>query len=327
VNTVPSSDIDLDIRSLRSFVAVAEELHFTRAATRLFVAQQALSRDIARLESRLGVQLFVRTTRRVTLTQEGRALLAGAPDLIRRHDQLVAELRQPTRPVIVDLMSEGPRTAIQVLELARELAPDLEFRGRYGGAVGASIRRLEAAELDAAFGRVRWRGLRMPAGIETELLRFEPLALLLPEGHALARHPELSVGSLRGIEIDANPATPEAVEWTDLARQFLAFAGAISTPDHVAALGPDDQAHHLVRQGLPILTTIDHADVPGGVIRPIVDPTPLYAWSVAWRQGSHPGGIPAIRAAVRRLRDDRGWLDRPDGSWLPEPEASAPPVG
>ena len=324
MNTGPFSDIDLDIRSLRAFVAVAEELHFTRAATRLFVAQQALSRDIAKLESRLGVSLFVRTTRRVALTPEGRTLLTGARDLLRLHDQLVAELRQPTRPVIVDLMSEGPRTAIQVLEAARGLAPDLEFRGRYGGAMGASIRRLAAAELDAAFGRARWRGQRMPSGIETEPLRFEPLALLLPAGHPLAAETELSVASLRGVEIDANPATPDAVEWTDLARQFLAFAGAIPTADHVSALGPDDQAHHLVRQGLPILTTIDHIDVPGGVIRPIVDPIPVYAWSIAWRPGSHPGGIPALRAAVRALRDERAWLDRPEGAWLPEPEASSP---
>ncbi|WP_240503367.1 helix-turn-helix domain-containing protein, partial [Streptomyces prasinopilosus] len=53
----------LDPRLLRAFVTVAEELHFTRAALRLYVAQQALSRDVRRLERELGSELFVRTTR------------------------------------------------------------------------------------------------------------------------------------------------------------------------------------------------------------------------------------------------------------------------
>lgn len=57
---------DIDPRLLRAFTAVAEELHFTRAATRLYVAQQALSRDIRRLEREVGADLFVRTTRQVS---------------------------------------------------------------------------------------------------------------------------------------------------------------------------------------------------------------------------------------------------------------------
>ena len=73
----PIRDVDIDVRSLRYFVAVAEELSFTRAATRLFVAQQAISRDIRRLEDQLGTRLFARNTRRVTLTPDGERLLAG----------------------------------------------------------------------------------------------------------------------------------------------------------------------------------------------------------------------------------------------------------
>src|SRR6185369_6936388 len=96
----------LDPRLLRAFLAVAEELHFTRAAARLYVAQQALSRDIRRLERDLGAELFLRTTRQVALTPDGERLLPYARRVLDAHDELLAAFGQ-ARPLLVDLNSPG----------------------------------------------------------------------------------------------------------------------------------------------------------------------------------------------------------------------------
>ena len=313
---------DLDVRTLRYFVAVAEELSFTRAAERLFVAQQAISRDIRKLESRLDTTLFDRTTRRVSLTPDGERLLGEARALLAVHDRIVAGQSRQTRPVVVDLLSEGRLTGPRFLQALRTAAPEREFRGRYGGAMGAAMRRLEAGEIDVAIGRAAWSGRRPSRAVRARPLRFEPLAVMLPRSHPLAEMDAVPVASLAGIEIDANAATPEALEWLDLGGQFLAYAHATATPPHDPALGLDNQSDHLVRQGLPILTAIDHVEVPGGVVRQIVAPVPLYPWSVAWRSKAGREIVAAIDASVEALTDDGVWLEIPDGAWLPEPEAS-----
>ena len=81
------------MRLLHHFVAVGEELHYTRAANRLFVAQEALSRDIRGLEERVGLPLLDRTTRRVTLTPVGEQLLVRARELLALHDEMLRELQ------------------------------------------------------------------------------------------------------------------------------------------------------------------------------------------------------------------------------------------
>ena len=131
------------------------------------------------------------------------------------------------------------------------------------------------------------------------------------------------MNELSGWEIDANPAHPEAHEWTDLAQQFLSLAGARPTPVHEPATSLHDQADHLVRQGLPILTAVDHAAVPGGVIRRVCHPIALYPWSIVWRRGIHPELLGAIDAAHATLTSGSDWLALPDGHWLPEPESTA----
>jgi DNA-binding transcriptional LysR family regulator len=89
--------VDLDTRLLRAFVTVAEELSFTRAAERLFVAQQALSSQIQQLETRLGAQLFERTTRKVSLTEAGETLLPNAVATLEALDLGMSHLEAAAR--------------------------------------------------------------------------------------------------------------------------------------------------------------------------------------------------------------------------------------
>src|SRR6185436_13206579 len=105
-----------------------------------------------------------------------------------------------SRPVHVDLMSDGRRTGPRFLQALRTAAPDLEFRGRYGGAMGASMRRLEAGDLDIAIGRAEWRGHRPSRTVRIRPLRNEGLALLLPAAHPLAELASVPVASLAGLE-------------------------------------------------------------------------------------------------------------------------------
>lgn len=318
---------ELDIRALRYFVAVAEELNFTRAAARLYIAQQALSREIRRLEARLGTPLFERTTRRVSLTPDGERLLARARDLVARHDAVWAEVVAPAaKPTVVDLMSDGRTTATRILDAARAAAPEVELRGRYSGGTGAALDRLASGQLDVVLGRTDWLDADPRPTLEHALVRLEPLAVLLPADHPLAERDAVPVRALRGLEIDGLPSHPRTPEWGDLVAQFLALSGAHSTPPHLPAIGLEEQGYHLVRQGVPILTSIDTVPVPGGVLRPLVEPVPLYAWSMAWRRGADTPGIAALRTAAAAIATAEGWLAGADGdrgvTWLPEPDAS-----
>src|SRR3954453_4468003 len=119
--------VELALRLLRRFVVVAEELHFTRAAARLYLTQQGLSRDIRRLEEQLGLLLFTRSTRRVELTADGQRLLVRARELLALHDRTVQEMHDVARPLLVDLLMDGLTTPARVLHGARERAPGAEL--------------------------------------------------------------------------------------------------------------------------------------------------------------------------------------------------------
>jgi DNA-binding transcriptional LysR family regulator len=315
---------ELDLRLLRHFVAVAEELHFTRAAARLYVAQQALSRDIGRLERQLGVRLFTRTTRRVALTPEGERLLVRARELLALHDQTLQELRGPgePRPLLVDLLAEG-HTPVRVVHAARQRVPNVELVGRFHGGLGAALHLLLAGGLDVAFGRSEGLGQPFPSQqLCRRLIRLEPLALLLPQEDPLAALDAVPLAALRGTQVDISAGNEQAPEWVDLGIRLLAAFGAEPSPPHPHAEGLEETVRHLHAEGLPILTLLERPVVPGVAVRPLVDPVPVYPWTMVFRRDFRHPGLDALQASADELARRERWLELPPGPWLPEPDTA-----
>jgi DNA-binding transcriptional LysR family regulator len=312
---------ELDLRLLRHFVVVAEELHFTRAAARLYVAQQALSRDIGRLERQLGVRLFTRTTRRVALTTEGERLLVRARELLALHDQTLQELGGHDRPLLVDLLAEG-HTPVRVVHAARQRVPHVELVGRFHGGLGAALHLLLAGGLDVAFGRSEGLGRPFPNQLARRLIRLEPLALLLPQDHPLAALDAVPMKALRGTQVDVSSGNEQAPEWVDLGMRLLAAFGAEPSPPHPHAEGLEETVRHLHAEGLPILTLLERPVAPAVVVRPLTEPVPLYPWAMVFHRDLRHPGLDALQASADELGRRERWLELPPGPWLPEPDTA-----
>jgi len=312
---------NIDPRLLRAFVAVAQELHFGRAAARLYVAQQALSRDIARLERELGVRLFARSSRRVALTAEGERLLPRALELLGLHDRILEEMRGADQPLLVDVLRDRS-TPYRVLALARTFAPERQLEGRYHGGFGAAFPELLAHRLDVAFGRSTGLGLPVPDDFARRLVRLEPLGLLVLEDDPLAALPTIPLGAIAGLTIDTSAGNTAAPEWAQLATELVVAHGAIPSPDHhpgmaaVAAAGADETAYHLRTTGWPIVTMLDTPEIPGAVVRPFGDPIPIYPWTMVHRETLRHPALDALNRAIDELAAAEGWHELPLSPWL-----------
>ena len=179
----------MELRHLQHFVAVAEEEHFTRAAERLLVSQSGLSASVRALERELQTPLFVRTTRRVTLTPAGRALLTEAERIlaqVRTAREAVAAVQGVLRGMLA-LGSEQCMAGLHVAGLLasfRRLHPDVEICLRQAGS-GALAEEVASGRLDLAFA-VR------TAQEDTDQLRVvplssEPMTVLCHPSHRLAQ--------------------------------------------------------------------------------------------------------------------------------------------
>ena len=177
----------MELRHLRYFVTVAEELHFGRAAKKLHISQPPLSMQIRALEAELGVMLFNRTQRSVALTQSGNALLGEARHILTRVDQAVLMTRRVSRGEIGELaigfISVADYNVLPVvLREFRRAFPLVNLTLRES-TTDAQIRDLLAGRIDVGFVLPP---INEPSLESLPILR-EPLIAALPDKHPLAR--------------------------------------------------------------------------------------------------------------------------------------------
>lgn len=187
----------MDVAQLKAFLAVAEELHFGRAAERLHIAQPPLSRTIKQLETELGTRLLDRNTRSVKLTSSGQALLAPATEVIealRRAEEAVlsADNGEVGR---VRIAFAGVSTHQLVARLARRVRshrPGIQLELSSQNFAQPAMKKLVNGETDIALGR--WDVI--PAEVSSRVVMKDSLVMALPDTHALAGARRLSIARL-----------------------------------------------------------------------------------------------------------------------------------
>ncbi|RSR99348.1 LysR family transcriptional regulator [Streptomyces sp. WAC00469] len=271
--------MDVDLRKLRYFVAVAEELHFGRAAERLFIAQPALSRQVRALEEELGVQLLRRDRRGTALTPAGAQLLEDALPLLAASAAMVRRVTAAAteKPVF----TIGFMPGITVTPAVRAL------KERHAS---VSVRLVRTSWNDQVEvlrdGRADVSIVRLPVdqnGLTVQPLFTEPRLAVLPADHPLAGKPAVGVVDLADDHLLQDP---EAVpEWRDVARELRT-----GERDDVPPLHSVEEKLELVASGAGIcvlpLSTAAFYTRPDVVAVPVDDIGPsrvCLAWIAARR--------------------------------------------
>jgi DNA-binding transcriptional LysR family regulator len=288
-----------DFRALRYFVAVAEELHFTRAAERLYIAQPALSEQIRRLERELGVELFRRTTRKVELTAAGEELLSRARRILEEADEAFAEASRAARGETGRLrVATGATAGVahvpEMLRAFRRARPEVQLDLRqsdwedYTGG-------LRDGSVDAAFV---WLPFEQE-GLSFATLHVEPRVVALEAGHPLGAERDLRMDQL----------VDEPWPWVDTDPLALAFWTCADYRGGAAARrGPTIRSMEgmleAVRAGLCV-ATVPHSQaevsaLPGIAFREVVDLTPA-TLALVWREADETPVVQALVEIARRV--------------------------
>jgi DNA-binding transcriptional LysR family regulator len=298
----------MELRHLRYFIAVAEELHFGRAAQRLHITQPPLSFQIQSLERELGVQLFVRG-RRIQLTEAGRALLAKAREAIEAADAAARAAQQAGLTINGRLRVGYPATGVfelppLALRTFQERFPNVGIE-TVVATTGAHLESLRTKQLDVAFVRL--------GVLDRETMRFravqpEPLVLAVPEDHALALLPVVPVERLAGEPIVLFPHALEPLLYRYLVTDVLGRSRVV--PSVVLEATTLESACSAVAAGLGVAFVGEPLTrfftVPGVVYRPFAPPPPLSELGVAWRQDATSNAIRWFLEVLDELAEAAG---------------------
>lgn len=274
-----------ELRHLVYFLEVARQLHFRRAAEALAVAQPALSRQIAQLEKAVGAQLFVRSRRRVELTQAGRAFADRIEPVLRSLSAAARELKALTQGQAGHI-----RIAFTGLAMATVLPGILrEFNQRYPGIrlelnespTAAQHAALLAGDLECGFFHPDAGGT---PGIQTRLLLRERNGILLPSGHPLARSSALKLKDLASTPFVLFPRSHNPGFYD---RILASCARTGMTPKIAEEVWPRANGIGLVRAGIgaTFITPSEARNVPADVVfKPLVGQAPESRLVLGWKQ-------------------------------------------
>ena len=274
--------VNPELRHVRSFVVLAEELNFTHAAARLHIAQQALSAQIRQLERLVGAQLFIRSTRSVELTDAGRALLEGAPALLATADELFASVRftveGATKRLTVGFLATAfLEIATQILhEFARQY-PDVRVELRNYRLNDDRSGGVRQGETDVSIVLLPFR----QHGLKTEVIWTDERVAAMPKNHPHARRKKLRAADLAAEHWFSTAGMDQ------IASDHWTLAAYRDGPARTGARVTDmDEYHSAIREGQIVAAPPRSLTEEWGwrdlAIRPIVDLPPAEL-AVCWK--------------------------------------------
>jgi DNA-binding transcriptional LysR family regulator len=299
-------DSGLELRHLRTFVAVAERRSFTRAADDLHIAQQAVSQQIKALERALEVGLLRRTPRRVELTPEGTVFLGDCRRLLAAADRAARRVKAASRGEIGTLRLAYTLTTVwdtipKLLARLSEVLPQVKIDARE--VLGADIPELLLSEhCDLALAPVT----SYPKGFHTRTLRREPLVVALSDTDPMTRRKRLALATLANRPFEVWPREM-APGFYDTVVGTCRTAGFEPTLDEQAA-GNIVWGNLASGRGVALINASLHDQLPRGVaLVELAEPRATLTYDAVWQQEEHPL-IQRTLDVAARLAEEADWL-------------------